>query len=172
MPEEAKHKPVKYDAGVEQIITDVIGNLLNQYPGLLESERIRFSSLKEDSGIAFYPVSGAKVMTESKDVLGKVSQQCNYPFYVVYRTATDSENSKRDIKEFLDKLGDWIDMQPVIIEGQTYQLKSYPKLSDNREIKEISVTDVASPGTPNENGVQDWVIGISFKYQKTFYRNK
>lgn len=172
MLEEAKNKPEKYDAGVEQIITDVIGNLLNQYPALLKGEKIRFSVLEEDSGIAFYPVSGAKVMTESKSVTGKINQLCNYPFYVVYRSATTTENSKRDIKEFLDTLGEWLDMQPVIIANEKYQLKKYPDLSDNRKIEEISVINVSNPEAPNEDGVQDWVIGLSFKYRKIFYKNK
>ena len=47
MPEEAKHKPVKYDAGVEQIITDVIGNLLNQYPDFLKVKESGFLHLKK-----------------------------------------------------------------------------------------------------------------------------
>lgn len=170
MPEEARNKPVKYDSGVEQIITDVIGEILNQYPALIKGEKIKFSVLEEDSGIAFYPVSGAKVITESKDITDRVTQTCNYPFYVVYRSATTTENSKRDIKEFLDKLGDWIDMQPVLIDGELYQLKEYTELSDNRKIEEISVTDVANPEAPNEDGVQDWVIGLSFRYKKIFYK--
>ena len=44
-------------------------------------------------------------------ITGKVNQVCNYPFYAVYRTAADSQNSKIDIKEFLDKLGKWLEKQ-------------------------------------------------------------
>ena len=82
MQEADKRKPFKYDVDGYDIITNAINDLLNQYPGLLEGEQIKFSTLGEESGIAFYPVTGAAISSEKVSVTGKVNQLCNYPFCV------------------------------------------------------------------------------------------
>lgn len=93
MPEESK-KPVKYDVDGYDAVTDALVSLLNSFPGLEEDEKIRFSTLDEDGGIAFYPVTGAVIAQEKKSVTGKVDQLCNYPFYVIYRSSIDSPKIK------------------------------------------------------------------------------
>ena len=103
---------------------------------------------------------------------GKVNQVCNYPFYVVYRTAADSQNSKIDIKEFLDKLGKWLEKQPVTIDGETQKLSDYPELTEGREITEISRQTPAYLDNTSEGNVQDWVISLALRYRNIFYRNK
>ena len=81
MPEEVK-KLVTYDVDGYDIVTKALEIVLNTFPGLQPTEKIKFSSLKEDDGIAFYPVSGAVVASEKKSVTGLVDQLCNYPFFV------------------------------------------------------------------------------------------
>lgn len=172
MPEEARSKPVKYDVDGYEIVTDALKALLNSFPGLLEGESIKFSTLEEDSGISFYPISGAVIATETTSVTGKVNQVCNYPFYVVYRTAADSQNSKIDIKEFLDKLGKWLEKQPVMIGEQQQKLSAYPELTDGREITEISRQTPAYLDNTSEGNVQDWVISLALKYRNIFYKDR
>lgn len=172
MPEEAKNKSKRYDIDGYDIVTNAIKDLLNGFPGLLEGESIKFSTLEEESGISFYPISGAVIVTETKSVIGKVNQLCNYPFYVVYRTAADSQNSKIDIKEFLDNLGKWLEKQPVTIDGKQQKLSAYPKLTEGREITEISRQTPAYLDNTSEGNVQDWVISIALRYRNIFYRNK
>ena len=104
MPEEVK-KPVTYDVDGYDIATKALETVLNTFPGLQPTEKIKFSSLKEDDGIAFYPVSGAVVASEKKYITGIVDQLCNYPFYIVYRSAPTTPGIKTEIKEFLDTLG-------------------------------------------------------------------
>lgn len=171
MPEESK-KTVRYDVDGYDIITNAIKDLLNQYPGLLPEETFLFSTLEEDSGISFYPVSGAVISTESKSVTGKVDQICNYPFVIVYRTGASAANSKINIKEFLDNVGKWLEKQPITIDGQTHKLESYPVLTEDRVIEEITRQTPSYLDSTSENNVQDWVINISLKYRKIFYRNK
>lgn len=171
MPEESK-KTVRYDVDGYDIITNAIKDLLNQYPGLLPEETFLFSTLSEDYGISFYPVSGAVISTESKSVTGKVNQICNYPFVIVYRTAASAANSKINIKEFLDNVGKWLEKQPITIDGQTHKLESYPVLTEDRVIEEITRQTPSYLDSTSENNVQDWVINISLKYRKIFYRNK
>lgn len=172
MPEEARNKPIKYDVDGYDIITNALGDLLNSFPCLLEGENIRFSTLEEDSGISFYPISGAVIVTETTSVTGKVNQVCNYPFYVVYRTAADSPKSKIDIKEFLDKLGKWLERQPIMIDGQQNKLIAYPELTDGREITEISRQTPAYLDNTSEGNVQDWTISLALRYRNIFYRNR
>ena len=131
-----------------------VKDLLNQYPGLETGEVFKFSTLKEDDGIAFYPVSGAVIAQEKKSVTGKVNQLCNYPFYIVYRTSRDSPNMKADIKEFLDSVGKWLERQTVVIDGE----------------KEITRITPSYLDKTYENNVQDWVISMSLKYRNVFIR--
>lgn len=172
MPEAVRNKPVKYDVDGYDIITNALIDLLNSFPGILEGEIIKFSTLKENSGISFYPVSGAVIATETISITGKVNQVCNYPFYVVYRTAADSQDSKIDIKEFLDNLGKWLEKQPVTIDGEAQKLSDYPELTDGREITEISRQTPAYLDNTSEGNVQDWVISLALKYRNIFYRNQ
>lgn len=172
MPEAVRNKPIKYDVDGYDIVTNALRDLLNSFPGLLEGEIIKFSTLEEDSGISFYPISGAVIATETTSITGKVNQVCNYPFYVVYRTAVDSQSSKIDIKEFLDKLGKWLEKQPVTIDGETQRLIDYPELTEERDITEISRQTPAYLDTTSEGNVQDWVISLALRYRNIFYKNK
>lgn len=171
MPEENK-KILGYDDGGYDVITNAIKDLLNQYPGLLPEETFLFSTLEEDSGMSFYPISGPVISTETKFVTGKVNQICNYPFVIVYRTGASAANSKINIKEFLDNVGKWLEKQPITIDGETHKLESYPVLTEDRVIEEITRQTPSYLDSTSENNVQDWVINISLKYRKIFYRNK
>lgn len=170
MPEENK-KVTKYDIDGYNVVSLALSDLLNSYPGLEDGEKITFSDLKEDSGIAFYPVSGAVIVLEKKGVTGKVNQLCNYPFYIIYRTGTNKDKVKIEIKEFLDNIGMWLEQQPIQIGSKKYQLEEYPELSSNRKIEEISRLTPAYLDNSYENNVQDWVISLSLKYRNIFYKN-
>ena len=172
MPEAEKSKPVKYDVDGYDIITNALKDLLNSFPGLHKGETIKFSTLEEDSGIDFHQISGPIIVTEKTSVIGKVNQLCNYPFYVVYRTSADSQNSKIDIKEFLDNLGKWLEKQPITIGGEVKKLKNYPVLTDGREITEIARQTPAYLDSTSEGNVQDWVISLALKYRNIFYKNR
>lgn len=168
MPEESKK--VRYDVDGYDIITDSIKDLLNSYPGLLPGENITFSTLEEDSGVSFYPVSGAVIATETEDITGRVDQLCSYPFYIVYRTSAGSQNSKIEIKEFLDNIGKWLEKQPIKINDATYTLDSYPEITDGRLIESVARQTQSYLDTTNENEVQDWVISMDLQYRNIFYR--
>lgn len=170
MPEEAKNKTAKYDIDGYEIVSKALQDLLNGFPGLLDGESIKFSTLDEESGISFYPTSGAVIAQETTSITGKVNQLCNYPFYVVYRTAADSQKSKLDVKEFLDNLGKWLEKQPVTLNGNTEKVSSYPVLTEGRIITEIARQTPAYLDSTSEGNVQDWVIGLALKYRNIFYK--
>lgn len=170
MPEEVK-KTVTYDVDGYDIVTKALETVLNTFPGLQPTEKIKFSSLKEDEGIAFYPVSGAVVASEKKYITGIVDQLCNYPFYIVYRSAPTTPGIKTEIKEFLDTLGKWLEKQPVQVDGKEYHLESYSTLTEGRVIESITRLTPSYLDTVAENKVEDWVISMSLKYRKKFKNN-
>ena len=141
-------KPIGKDATGYEILTEAMKALLNQYPGLEKSERIKYEELA----------------TEKEDVCGTMHQVCQYPFLVVYRTASGRERQKLSIQKFLDNLGKWICREPVIINGSETRLSAFPELSQGRKIKRITRDN--SYGTePQESGVQDWLLPITVKYE-------
>ena len=141
-------KPIGKDATGYEILTDAMKALLNQYPGLYENETIKFEELGKESGIAFSADNGALIYSEKEDVCGTMHQICQYPFYVVYRTASDKERQKLSVQKFLDNLGKWICREPVVIKRIT---------RDNSYGLE-----------PQESGVQDWLLPLSVRYENTY----
>ena len=163
----ANAQPIRKDAAGYEILTSAMKALLNQYPGLDPGEVIRFEELGEDSVIAFSADNGALVYSEKEDICGGVHQTCQFPFYVVYRTASQKERYKLNIQAFLDNLGKWICREPTTINGAVTRLKAFPELASGRVIKRITRDN--SYGTePQENGVQDWILPISVRYTNDF----
>ena len=155
-------KPISLDGEGFEILKDAVLTLLNEYPGL-DGRVITRSGLTEDSGISMEPESGALIYKEVTDIIGNVRQECQFPFYVVYRTDATSEFVKKGVNDFLDTLGAWICREPVIINQHLFQLIEYPKLTGGRKI--TGVTRFNSYALePNENKTQDWLIPITVKY--------
>lgn len=161
-------KPIGKDATGYEVITEAMKDLLNQFPGLLPGEQIKYEELKKDQGIAFSNDSGALVYSETEDVIGGVHQTCQYPFFIVYRSAGSArEAQKMSIQEFLDAFGKWLCQEPAVINEETYKLSSYPKLAGTRQIKRITRDN--SYGTePQESGVQDWLLPVTVQYTNDF----
>ena len=158
------NKPIGKDADGKDILADAMKSLLNQYPGLHDGERIKYEELGTDSGIAFYADAGALIYSEKEDVCGTMHQVCQYPFIVVYRTASDKERQKLSVQRLLDNLGKWICREPVAVDGVETRLSAFPELSQGRVIKRITRDN--SYGTePQANGVQDWLLPITVKYE-------
>ena len=164
----AQEKKIDYDG--TDVMSRVLTGLLNQFPGM-DGVTITFSLLSESSGISIYPVAGAVILSEKEDIIGHVKQVCAYPFNVVYRAALHKEGQKLKVKEFLDTLARWLERQPVNINGTDHQLTEYPELpSGRRVIKSISRTSTAHLNTVYNDGVEDWLVSFSLKYENEFDR--
>lgn len=161
MPEEIK--PIRADPGGYDVITDAVLALLTEYGKLLDPPRdIYFEDINK-TGIAFSADDGALIYTETQDVLGGYTQNCQYPFYVVYRIASTAEKQKLYAQRFLDTMGKWLCMEPAEINGVTHHLTQYPELNQGRRITRI--TRFNSYGLdPNEDGVQDWLLPVTVHY--------
>lgn len=163
-----EQKPISLDGSGFDVLTEAVLELLNQYPGLA-GRYISYASLSKDGGISVEPESGALVYTEQTDILGGVVQECQFPFFVVYRIAATNENQKLSISEFLDTIGAWICKEPITVGRTAHQLNNYPELTGGRKI--TGVTRFNSYALePNENGTQDWVLPVTVKYIHEFMR--
>jgi len=159
-------KPIGTDATGYELLTKAIKTLLNQFPGL-DSQKIYFEELEEESGIAFSADAGALVMSERRSITDHVTQICQYPFFVVYRTTATREFQKLNVAAFLDTIGKWICKEPVDLNGIEYRLTSYPELSEGRKITRITRNNPYG-NVPNENRSQDWVLPVSVQYTYEF----
>lgn len=159
-------KPIGTDPTGYEYMKRAIRALLNQFPGL-GGDRIYFEELGEDAGIAFSADAGALVMTERRSITDHITQQCQFPFLVVFRTTATREFEKLGVSAFLDNLGKWICKEPVEIAGENYRLTEYPKISDGRKITRITRSN-SYPTTPNENKSQDWILPVVVQYTYEF----
>lgn len=161
-------KKTVIDIDGSEAVSKVLLALLNEFPGI-DQKKILFSTLSETSGIGFFPTSGAALLSDKEDITGHVKQVCLYPFNIVYRAAPKSETQRLKIKEFLDTLGRWLEQQPVTVGGDTYQLTDYPALSSgNRVIKSISRTNPGHLNAAYQDGIEDWLISATLRYENEF----
>ena len=159
-------KPIGKDASGHDDITKAVKELLNKFPGI-ENKTILFEEIGATDGIAFSSNSGPLIMTERRSITDHIYQTCQYPFFVIYRSASTREFQKLQVQNFLDTLGKWLCREPVEISGENHQLKGYPQLSENRRITGIS-RENAYGLVPNENKSQDWMLPVTIRYTNEF----
>ena len=159
-------KPIGADVSGFEILTNAVLALLSQFPGL-NGREILFEELGKESGLAFSADNGALIITERRSITDHVWQECQYPIYIIYRTASTKEFQNLQVQAFFDALGKWICKEPVEINGETVRLKSYPELTDDRKITRITRSN--SYGLePNEDGVQNWLMLVTVQYTHEF----
>ena len=159
-------KPIRADVEGFEILTNAVLELLSQFPGL-NGREILFEELGKESGIAFSANNGALVMSERRSITDHVRQNCQYPFFIVYRTASTQEYQKLQVQAFFDAIGKWLCREPAVVNGETVRLKSYPALSDDRKITRITRSN--SYGLePSSDGVQDWLMPVTVEYTNEF----
>ncbi len=162
-----ENRPIGVDASGYEVITKAVSELLNSYPGL-NGRIISFEDLST-SGIAFSADNGSLIMRETEDITGHVKQECQYPFFLIYRTSSTSASQKVKVQTFLDSIGKWMCREPADVNGQEIQLTEYPALAKGRKITRITRSN--SYGIePDEKGVQDWLLPAVAEYTNEFDR--
>lgn len=160
--------PTLQDVDGYDVLTEAIMILVNDYPGLPDGVEISFATLSETAGIALFPLNGAVIERQTKDIWGLVTQICVYPFIVYYRTGHPTPARRAAIKELLDNLGRWLEGQSVTINGTEYKLTAYPDLTGTRRIRSIARTAPAYLSGTDESGTEDWAVSISARYTNEF----
>lgn len=163
---EEEKKPIKEDTGGIESMVPAVKILLNQYPGLLPGEEVKFEELEETSGIAFINNSGAMVYNETTDVTGGVEQKCQYLFILIYRMQSSRERQKLIAQQFLDTFGKWLCREPNVYERGGEPVE-YPVLTDGRKIIRLK-RDLISATDPTDKGVQDWMLPVTVEYMNRF----
>lgn len=161
----SEQKIIGYDVTGYKILTDAVLDLLSQFPGL-NGREILFEELGE-SGIAFSADNGAMILSQRRSITDYVTQNCQFPFYIIYRTTSTKEFQKLQVQSFFDLIGKWICKEPVEINGETVRLSKYPALSDGRKITGV-IRSNSYGLEPNEDGVQDWLMPVTVQYTNEF----
>lgn len=158
-------KPIGFDVSGYNILTNAVLDLLSGFPGL-NGREIFFEELDE-SGIAFSADNGALIISERRSITDHVTQVCQFPFYIIYRSTSTKEFQKLQVQAFFDSIGKWICKEPAEVGGETIRLTAWPELSEGRKI--TRVTRGNSYGLePNEDGVQDWLMPATVQYTNEF----
>ena len=152
-------------------VTDALMETINSFPGLYEDEQFAFSTVPtNEDGMTVIASSGAAIQDELEDITGHVMQTCTYPFTVVCRSSGLNSKRKIQTKEWMDKLAEWLCRKAVDIDGTSYQLKSWPKLTEDREIRLITRRTPSFLGGTNEDKSEDWVMDMVIQYRNEFDR--
>lgn len=163
-------KAIGIDHEGYEVLTKAVSELLNEYPGL-DDRIVTFEELESTSGIAFAADNGALVMSESRNILDHITQTCQFPFFIVYRSASTRAAQKIAIQTFLDSIGKWICKEPAEVDGVKVTLSEYPALAEGRKIKKVTRNN--SYGTePDAKGVQDWLLPVTVEYTNEFERSE
>ena len=165
-----RKQQVKYDMESFDVLTGAVMALVNRFPGLGEGEKIAFATLRESGGMAMYPGDGAVVDEEHRSVTGRVRQICRYPFVVLVRAGGMTEDSRRAVKEWLDRLGRWLSGQSVCLQGQEYALEQYPALTGGRRFLDFSVQAPAGLYERDEHHVETWAVSLAARYENIYQK--
>ena len=153
-----------------EYVTNALMATVNQFPGLEEGETFSFSMIPTEEGLSIIASSGSFIYQEQESIIGHVWQTCLYPFTVVYRASGLNQTRKIAAKEWLDNLGRWLVRQPITINGTNYVLSEWPKLTGDREIRNIIRQTPAFLGNINEDKSENWVMDMQIQYRNEFDR--
>lgn len=161
---------VTFDVNGYELVTAALMDLVNTFPGLDEGEEFGFATEPDDEGVAIFPMTGSFIYDERESITGHVVQMCQYPFTAVYRASGLNSARRANAKEWLDAFGRWIERQPVTIGSTTYVLQSWPELTDNRVIREVTRQAPAYLTSVNEDKSENWIMDVVVRYRNEFDR--
>lgn len=151
-------------------VTTALMNTANAYPGLAKGDKFKFSMLEPESDLSIVASSGSLIMEEHESITGHVWQTCLYPFMVINRVSGLNQRRKIQVKEWMDTFARWLTRQPVNINGDMAVLEEWPKLTENRVIRNISRQTPAYLGGINEDKSENWVMSLQIQYRNEFDR--
>lgn len=159
-----------YLQDVAEDVTSALMSTVNSYPGLEDGEQFVFTMVEPEEGLSIVASSGAYIMENHESITGHVWQTCLYPFMVIYRVSGLNQRRKIQVKEWMDTFARWMTRQPVNINGEQVVLMEWPKLTEGRVIRDISIQASASLGGINEDKSETWVMNLQIQYRNEFDR--
>ena len=163
-----KDKPIGYDLDGYNVVKDAVLAMINQSPLLKKEGKVSFGMLEKNRGFAIMPTSSSVVESRKKDVTGKITEICYYPFALVYRDTGMNEKRKSEVTELLDNMGKWLEKQEITIDGVSQQLEEYPELTDNRMFLEVKRQTNSYLAKTYEDRAEDWEILITARYKNEY----
>ena len=165
-----KEKELPRDLDGFDYVSDALMETLNSYPGLYPGEKFKFSTTNLDDGLNVAATSGAVITNEFESITGHVYQDCAYPFMVILRVSGLSSERKVKTKEWMDTLAEWLTRKAVTINGEVYQMKKWPVLSGEREIRRIIRNTPAYLAEITEDKAESWAMDLTIHYRQEFDR--
>ena len=161
-------KVIKFDLDGYEIVKDAILEIINQSPLIEGKEKVSFGVLEEKHGFAIIPVSSSVIESTRKTITGKVTENCYYPFALVYRGSGMIEKKKSEVSELLDNIGKWLERKEISVDGVSQKLQLYPALTGNRKFLEIRRQTNSYLANVYEDKSEDWEIRITARYQNEY----
>ena len=151
----------------QQMLAIAVQKLLESFPELpkeIQKSGVAFQRLQPDRlCMGFAPVAGA---IKTKEYLDG-SYDAQFPFQLIYRTMPSTDSERFDRYNLIDKIALWLEGGVLEdAEGNSYQLKSYPILSDDREITNIEATTLTTLINRSESGYEDYQGLFRVEYHK------
>lgn len=165
-----KEKEYPLDLEGHKYVTDALMETVNSYPGLYPGEEFKFSTTNLDDGLNIAAVSGAVITEEIESITGHVTQMCAYPFMVISRVSGLSSERKIETKEWMDTLAEWLTRKAVTIGDEVFQMKKWPVLSGDREIRRITRNTPAYLAEITEDKSESWAMDLTIHYRQEFDR--
>ena len=170
MNEDDKNKKLPDIEGFKYV-TNALMETINSFPGLDGDEQFTFSTqLTDEDCMTVVARSGSSIINELEDITGHVLQTCAYPFTVIVKSSGLSSRMKIQTKEWMDKLAEWLCRKAVEVNGEMHQLKKWPVLTGDREIRLITRQTPAFLGGINEDKSETWVMDMAIQYRNEFDR--
>lgn len=165
---EEKELPLDVD-GFEHVTTALM-ETVNKYPGLYPGEEFKFSTTNPDDGLNIAATAGAVILEEHESITGHVWQMCAYPFIVILHATGLSSERKIKTKEWMDTFAEWLTRKAVKIGEETHQMKKWPALTGDREIRLITRNEPSYLAEVGENKSEAWVMNMTIQYRQEFDR--
>lgn len=151
----------------QQMLATAVKELLESFPELpkeIQKNGVAFQRLQPDRlCMGFAPVAGA---IKTKEYLDG-SYDAQFPFQLIYRTMPSTDSERFDRYNLIDRMALWL--EGGILEdsaGNSYQLKNYPTLSDDRKITNIAATTLTTLINRSESGYEDYQGLFRVEYHK------
>lgn len=153
------------DIDEQQAMTRAVGLMLQKCPAVTNRQiTARVEDLLTTPGIiGIFPLNGSVYL--KKYISGAFVGQ--HAFMLKYRTSPSDDEGKIDAADLLDRIGQWLEGREVTIDGEMYQLESYPDLTDGREITSIERTSNAFLNALAPDGTADYQINFKVQYRKS-----
>lgn len=149
----------------QETLINTLISLINTFPDL--------PSVVKEKGVLFYDMfpnlESLGMATVSSAVIFQRfiagSYIGKYCFRLQYRYSTKNDKERISKQSLVSTIAQWLQGEDITRpDGTSYSLEKYPKISENKEIMSIEVTDRTVLIDKNKSGYEDSITDLILKY--------